>query len=163
MALNSMAMRSSSTAGSIPANLSLPTYAVATLGTCDHKTISALSTTTRAAKNTGQTPKRSFAFVFLPHWLALFFSSKSSPSLQLTPSGHLYPHTTLPQMPITGRSLYWQFDDRNPAFVYGPGWSNYTDVNAHDSTLSYTSEKTNVTIQFYGTLSMLPTPHAACH
>lgn len=48
-------------------------------------------------------------------------------------------------------ALYWSFDDRNPAFVYGPGWSNLTDENAYDSTLSYTSNSTNVTIEFYGT------------
>lgn len=59
---------------------------------------------------------------------------------------------TQSQTLMTGSPLYWQFDDRNSAFVYGPGWSNLTDVNAHDSSLSYTSEKTNVTIQFYGTL-----------
>ncbi|KAF9651084.1 hypothetical protein BDM02DRAFT_3127223 [Thelephora ganbajun] len=51
---------------------------------------------------------------------------------------------------MSENTLYWEFDDRNPAFVYGPGWLNLTDVNAHESTLSYTSEKTNVTIQFYG-------------
>jgi len=51
---------------------------------------------------------------------------------------------------MTRSTRYWQFDDRNPAFVYGPGWSTATDVNAHDSTLSYTSVQTNVTIQFYG-------------
>ena len=46
--------------------------------------------------------------------------------------------------------LYWEFDDRNPAFTYGPGWLNVEDVNARESTLSSTSNKTNVTIQFYG-------------
>ena len=59
---------------------------------------------------------------------------------------------------MSGDTLYWKFDDRNPAFVYGPGWSNLTDVNAHGSTLSYTSKNTNVTIQFYGTLT-----HPALH
>ena len=53
-------------------------------------------------------------------------------------------------------SIYWQFDDANPAFVYGPGWSNLTDVNAHESTLSYTSKKANVTIHFYGIHYSIP-------
>jgi len=52
---------------------------------------------------------------------------------------------------MSGNSLYWEFDDRNPAFTYGPGWLNLTDTNAYGSTLSYTSKKTNVTIRFYGT------------
>lgn len=51
---------------------------------------------------------------------------------------------------MTKDTLYWQFDDQNPVFKYGPGWSNTSDSNAHDSTLSYTSKKTNVTIEFYG-------------
>ena len=60
---------------------------------------------------------------------------------------------------MSGDALYWKFDDRNPAFTYGPGWSNFTDTNAHESTLSYTSKDTNVTIQFYGT-PPLPALHA---
>jgi len=55
---------------------------------------------------------------------------------------------------MSGDTLYWKFDDRNPAFTYGPGWSTLPDVNAHDSTLSYTSKETNVTIHFYGTLQL---------
>jgi len=51
---------------------------------------------------------------------------------------------------MSGTTLFSQFDDRNPAFNYGPGWSNLTDANAHDSTLSYTSDKATATIQFYG-------------
>jgi len=60
---------------------------------------------------------------------------------------------------MSGDALYWKFDDRNSAFTYGPGWSNLTDINAHETTLSYTSKDTNVTIQFYGTPS-LPALHA---
>jgi len=60
---------------------------------------------------------------------------------------------------MSGDPLYWKFDDRNPAFSYGPGWSNLTDINAHETTLSYTSKDTNVTIQFYGT-PPLPALHA---
>lgn len=51
---------------------------------------------------------------------------------------------------MTKGTLYWQFDDRNPVFTYGPGWSNASDTTAHDFTLSYASAKTNVTIKFFG-------------
>jgi hypothetical protein len=53
---------------------------------------------------------------------------------------------------MSGGDLYREFDDRNPAFTYSPGWSTLTDTNAHESTLSYTSRATNATVQFYGTL-----------
>ena len=75
-------------------------------------------------------------------------SPTSSSYLHLISSSH---NVTQSPTPMSGDTLFLKFDDRNPAFTYGPGWSNLTDVNAYDSTLSYTPNKTNVTIQFYGT------------
>lgn len=99
-------------------------------------------------------------FTLPPHWLIDPFLSLPHHPLQPTTINYLlkYLHlissshnVTQSPTPMSGDTLFLKFDDRNPAFTYGPGWSNLTDVNAYDSTLSYTPNKTNVTIQFYGT------------
>ena len=73
----------------------------------------------------------------------------------ITSGSHFIPDTDVRRWP-----LLLEIRQQKPRITYGPVWSNPTDMNAHESTLSYTSKKANAMIQFYGTHHSIsgPTP-----